>query len=474
MNGFEKILQVLSLVSSPQREAKIQDCILVTLYLVNTECTQEDLYKYIEIQYSLKLDVNEFQDGLETLKSEGKIDTNPTNNCLKLDPEAHKEIQKEWLEDEEKQKLFYNDFKDSFKKSFSETDLKSEELEKLFEHFNSYLYGCFFLYGKQSLEYFSGLKSDISDKSVASILIEVQKKIKDTKLKSHFEKYVKNFPSYLTHNQLNYLESLADRVEAFYSLGLPRDLAIEYSDYDPLNWIFYLDTNVLYSILELHDHPENEACLRIISLPIEHPEIFKYKLKYIDATKKELIHKRRELIDTIPVINYSKEQINAAIESDLLDGFKLSYLKKMLKYGDSTPHPADSLKRSVTALKGLGVEIDKGKHENIETYADDFMDKISSYKKLEDVIKAIREEKKQSVKEPRIIEKIEHDIFLREVILSLRGKKPSTLKEGRYYGLTLDKLLLSFDKNEIRKNVITSDFAFPTFFKPSFILKKIH
>ena len=67
--------------------------------------------------------------------------------------------------------------------------------------------------------------------------------------------------------------------------------------------------------------------------------------------------------------------------------------------------------------------------------------------------------------------KIDHDIFLREAILSSREKSTESLNDSKIFGLTLDKLLLKYDKSEIEK-LRTSSFT-PSFFSTSFFLEKI-
>lgn len=67
---------------------------------------------------------------------------------------------------------------------------------------------------------------------------------------------------------------------------------------------------------------------------------------------------------------------------------------------------------------------------------------------------------------------IKHDTFLRELILSSRRifKKDEirTFNEVKYFGLTLDELLIKYDG--YNKSITTT---YPTFFRPSFLLNKL-
>src|SRR6185312_17252728 len=68
----------------------------------------------------------------------------------------------------------------------------------------------------------------------------------------------------------------------------------------------------------------------------------------------------------------------------------------------------------------------------------------------------------------------EHDITLREIIFLLRNavkkKAPyKSLNQAKYFGATLDELLIRFDSSEIRKKGMDE---YPTFFKPSYLLNK--
>jgi hypothetical protein len=75
-------------------------------------------------------------------------------------------------------------------------------------------------------------------------------------------------------------------------LGIDPKLASNNLENSLVDWILYLDTNVLYSLLNLHANPENEACKALIHLIKENKKHIKIVLRYSELTKKELNAKK--------------------------------------------------------------------------------------------------------------------------------------------------------------------------------------
>ncbi|MBK9985285.1 MAG: hypothetical protein IPP15_23580 [Saprospiraceae bacterium] len=90
-----------------------------------------------------------------------------------------------------------------------------------------------------------------------------------------FKLIVDKFPDYVSKEDLNFLNEISLKTQSFVSLGVKPEEIKEISDMNLIDWVLYLDTNVIYSLLSLHSHPENEACIALIKLIKDNPEIIK-------------------------------------------------------------------------------------------------------------------------------------------------------------------------------------------------------
>lgn len=144
----------------------------------------------------------------------------------------------------------------------------------------------------------------------------------------------------------------------------------------------------------------------------------------------------------------------------------------MLDHKGNTPHPTDILKNLTATLKSKNIEINR-KDIVVDTNDEYFLDLISEYHKYEDIVNEAREAKGFETKPPKSVDKLDHDLLFRQNIKHFRILKPSTLNEAKYFGLSIDNNLISFDNYKSRKEPQTSDKPIPTIFYPRFLLFKL-
>ena len=286
---------------------------------------------------------------------------------------------------------------------------------------------------------------------------------------SLLSKYIDNHGEFLLKDDIDYLFDLSQKSNSFLSLGLPPDLQNEIYYEKFIDWIVFLDTNFIYSILNLHEHSENEAAKELMK--IVEKENLPIKFRYLNCTYKELQYKKSEWENNIPLPDWKQGHLTAALKSNKIDGVTKTYFNNLLKNKDSTIHPSKVIDQSTKVLRRINVEPYK---EQFKTLDDDFINaKIQDYSAYLFIRNQARLDKGFS---PifRHDKQIEHDVFLREAILYLRfrsGRKVNSLNDAKYFGLTLDNSLISFDKLEFRKKEQTLKYI--SFFKPSFLLSRL-
>lgn len=229
----------------------------------------------------------------------------------------------------------------------------------------------------------------------------------------------------------------------------------------------FVDTNFLYSILNLHSHPENQAAKAVLQLGKE----LGIKFQYIYKTFEELINKKKDF-DSYLERSLEISQIRALLKSNKLDSFARTYYEKKLEDPINTPHPTDIIKHSNNNLIQKGLTVYQSRFEAMSKNVEYLLDQESKYS---DYLTMLDELRKKNVnyrsKGKKDGVQIQHDVFLREAILFMRKKNVTQLSEARYFGVTLDKTLLRFDHYQtLQKSHST---VIPTFFYPSILLKKL-
>lgn len=194
------------------------------------------------------------------------------------------------------------------------------------------------------------------------------------------------------------------------------------------------------------------------------------KFKYIAKTLEELNKKKKDF-ESYLERNLEIGQVRALLNSNKLDNFARNYYEKKLNDPTNTPHPTDIIMHSQNVLSSHGLDIYQSKFEAMTKDNDYLLDQESKYSDYLSMLDEFRTQNGLKGKGRKDAFQIEHDVFLREAILFMRKKNVTSLKDARYFGVTLDKTLIKFDHYEtLRKSYLK---VIPTFFKPSLLLKKI-
>jgi hypothetical protein len=471
-----KVLTTLSLAASDTRRDTLTSIIISSLY--QNPAGKEDLLNQIIEQFDFEPYSSELYTLLDDLIEINRIYID--SGMYKLSEDEKLKYQDLELELQDKDKQRFQNFKNFVLDDLGE-QLSTTEIKLIWGAFVEYLYNNFYEFGEEAfhrfhphLEYKGNLNNDEDFFNHAS------KKLKNKNLFKVFKKAVEKFPEFASSDDLDFLVDLAQKTICFTSLGIDPKIAGDDSNQSIIDWVLYLDTNVLYSLLNLHSHPENEACVALMEIISNNPDRLKIALRYSELTKKELWAKKDDfqMIDE----NLPDSAIKALLKSEDVDDFTRQYYSSLIADRDSTLHPSKVIELGPqTMLKKYKIDISRNK-KRLEQIGEEYLNiKIQDYRRFINDKNLVREEfseKKGTYLRPIIKsdKQITHDISLREVILHQRSSvlktgTEATINSVKYFGLTLDALLLKFDANKVKD--YNDEHSFPIFFKPSYLLSKL-
>ncbi|WKN29761.1 hypothetical protein PZB74_12370 [Porifericola rhodea] len=470
-----KILSALSVAASDTRRDTFISVVIRTLNEI-ASCERKELAEYINEQFGFEPYQPELDEVVNYLIEEGRVIEK--KKMLSLSTEEKETIDAQDVEARDKEKSRYQNFKNFIKYDLG-YDLDDDHVKLLWGTFLEYLYNSFYEYGEDAIKTLHPhIKNGDGNSYYESVLSSIIKEIDNSELKVLFKQIIERFPDFASTEDLNFLNDLAQKTLSFSSLGFQADIAQDTVNHEIVDWTLYLDTNVLYSLLDLHSHPENDACKALIQLVRENEEYIKVKLRYSDITYKELGKKKADfdLLDD----KITDSSIRAMLKTDNLDGFSRKFYERLLENREGTIHPSEAIGLSQTTLKYNTIEIARNA-KRIEHLGEDYINaKVQEFYEYINRRNEIRKEFCDSKKIPfHPIEKSDkqalHDITLRELLLESRHKEIKgeevSLNSIKYFGVTLDDLLIQFDKSKTKEDYDVN--SFPVFFKPSFLLNKL-
>lgn len=458
---LDKIIRTIDLANSDRREDAYESIIIDVLFNYNESLTVDEIFELINSEYSIKPNKNELFENIELLTGNNKIEF--SNNKYSLSSDLRLKVQSTFLKNQESKKIRDNNLKEIII-NLSKIIPSTSDLDQISNAFYNYIHECFLVYGANAINFFiSSVDNNHEDKE--SIVNKILSDFKISPYKEVFTQLLQEYAIRLNSSDLEYLMDLALKAEGFFSICLNKETYEEIQKADILDWTIFLDTNFLYSILNLHNHPENNACKEIVELAKRNIGI---KLKYLPVTLVELKKKKRELEESIPYNRYTNSQLRALIASNQIDDYAKQYFKEKL-IDSNTPHPSEKIDFAQQILSANSISIFS---PILRTLTEDDKFLTKRYQEYVDYLHMLNEVRVSAgldEKRDRAPDKIDHDVLLRESIIVIRGKYDQ-INNSKYYGITLDKVLIKFDRNILGKK--RTDIINPTFFFPSFLLKR--
>jgi hypothetical protein len=475
---FSKVLTALSLASSDARQDTLISVILNTVY-EKKSIARDKLSNAITEIYGFEPYQSELDDVLGSLISNERL-LFATNNLSLSEAEITNFNQLDIEVRDSEKARFYNF--SQFLLSEIDSGLDTREIKLLWQAFRNYLYNSFFEFGEEAitkLNPYLKVKNESNNEDILNVSLA---ELKEPKLKKAFKGLIDKFPDYISENELNFLNDLAQKTISFASLGFEPGTLEDASDKGLISWILFLDTNVLYSLLNLHSHPESNACKELVKLINENAKNIDIKLRYSTITQQELLRKRGEFKHLSD--NLSNASIKGILKSEYLDDFSRQYYEGLLFRRESTIHPSQVIELSQEILKKQSIEISQD-NKRIEQLGEPYLGvKMQEYLNY---INSLNESKKDAYEKKGISEdkqvfkyksdaQAAHDITLREVIKHKRFEVVKdadhiTFNAVKYYVVTLDDVLIKYDTRELVGQI--DEKAFPVFFKPSFLLNRL-
>lgn len=466
MTQTDRIISALYLAKSDNREKMLSDLILNVLYSINEPINFDAINEFISDSFHLEPIKYEVQECLNTLVETKEI------NCVGQQyylTESSKQnlfssVLKGTSESAKRQVTFHNIVKDIF-----DGNVDEEEIKKLWEVFNEYLIECFMIFGRKAIKIF--LPYEVEELAKDDKIIEsAYKKLDSDKLVAIFKQLIIDYPERLNEAELRYLTLLATRAEKFYSLGVEKEDYEKIQNLQIKDLVVLVDTNILYSIMNLHVHPEKTAIVELIRIAKE--KQVDIRIVYLPKTYSELQKAKNYLEKLIPRENFKISHIQALLNSDKLDPFARQYYESKLKNSEF-PHPSEKIAYAKDYLMQLDVVVYNNRFPQLEEDEGYMNTKIVEYLDFQKYYNDLCDEKGYDFHLNKDDRKIEHDIFLREGVKELKAKF-SNENELRFICLTLDRSLVHFDNYILRKESYNKSRTInPCFISPSIFIKKI-
>lgn len=199
----------------------------------------------------------------------------------------------------------------------------------------------------------------------------------------------------------------------------------------------FFDSNVLFSLLGLHENPADESSRKLVSVVRRLSSDMPIKLRVLpptlDEMKRALKASQEELINLRIASSLLRPAINAG-----LTGITVKYLT-LASERKGIVTPADYfepyLKNLVTILHDNGVDI--------------FNEDTARYRTRQDVVDDILQqrdfEKQRYGPTAKDYERLEHDIVLWHFVDDKRPPRPDSPLDAKYWIITADFRLLGFD-----------------------------
>jgi hypothetical protein len=207
--------------------------------------------------------------------------------------------------------------------------------------------------------------------------------------------------------------------------------------------VLFFDTNVLFSLLGLHENPADEGSLALMSLVKKLSTNVPIKLRVLIPTLDEMKRAITASQEAVLNMRISPRLLNTAATVGI-SGITEKFLRLSAGRG-ATVSPADYfepyLKNLLTILRGNGVEL--------------FSQDLSFYNTNQDVIDDLLQqqefEKQKYGERAKNYERLEHDMVLWHFVKDKRPPRPESPIDAEYWIVTADYRFLGFDAHKQRK-----------------------
>jgi hypothetical protein len=212
---------------------------------------------------------------------------------------------------------------------------------------------------------------------------------------------------------------------------------------EPPSMVLFFDTNVLFSLLGLHENPADEGSLALLSLVQQLSKSFPIKLRVLPLTLDEMKMAITASQEAVISLRVSSELLDTAFQAGIT-GITGKYLRLSASRSSSVS-PAEYyqpyLKNLLTILRGHGVDL--------------FSQELTGYKKdqavIDDLMTQLEFEKNHFGDKAKNYERLEHDMILWHFVKRKRPIRAESPLDAEYWIVTVDYRLLAFDSFKQRQ-----------------------
>ena len=239
-----------------------------------------------------------------------------------------------------------------------------------------------------------------------------------------------------------YLLTYLDSYFLMSASGLPSKVLAQISTIskDGLEFIIFVDTNFIYSILNLHDNPSNQAANDLQELINSLSENVRIRLVVRQDTLEEtlgsILFHRSRLAST----SYPPNLAEAATRIDI-SGVYRTFFQRVQESGmriSAHDYFLPYENNLVQILENKGITIFEGSKSTA--------DYEQMYEVKEDIELQLQYEREKHKDSPKSEQKITHDVIFWHFIQDQRGRKFLSPLEAKFWIVTLDYRFLAFDK----------------------------
>lgn len=207
--------------------------------------------------------------------------------------------------------------------------------------------------------------------------------------------------------------------------------------------VLFFDTNVLFSLLGLHENPADEGSLALLNLVRQLATSVPIRLRVLPPTLDEMKRAITASQESLIELRISPKLMNAAIQAGI-SGITEKYLRLSASRG-GTVAPADYfepyLKNLLTILRGNGVDL--------------FSEDLSRYTKyqplIDDLLSQLEFEKQRFGDRAKNYERLQHDLVMWYFVKDKRPPRAESPLEAEFWIVTADYRFLAFDKFKQKK-----------------------
>lgn len=226
---------------------------------------QTEIDEALRTYFGVELDAKDLNTAIARLTQLGSLIRQPGTDSFALSPAARAEQLQRVTAASEIEERVKQQWLDSIRSD--SPDLTEEFAAELWACLKAYLTRLFCRHGAQTALVLSGqrLADAELDKSVAELLTNAVAEECKTVNPDFARKAVKAFMREQTSERASYIAQLLDNTFSFYSL-FTDEATQEYLKKALPRITVFLDTNFLFGVLNLHNNPQNEVSVELVSL----------------------------------------------------------------------------------------------------------------------------------------------------------------------------------------------------------------